>query len=107
MNDIHIYIKTFMNVPEIPKEVEIVEGTLRDLLQKVLGNVHFAHQIIDAKTGEIKSDCIFEISLNSVPFYSLSAGLDTELHDSDTMTFSLIPLIPCCFLLTIYDTISP
>jgi hypothetical protein len=82
-----------MNVPEIPKEVEIKDNvTLRDLISKVLGNVHFAHQIIDSKTGEIKSDSIFEIGLNGVPFYSLPEGLNAELHDGDTMTLSLIPL---------------
>ena len=87
-----IYINTIMNVPEIPKEVEIMKGTLRNLLQKILGNVHFAHQVIDSKTEDIKPDSIFEVGLSGLPFYSLPDGLSTELHDGDTMILSLIPL---------------
>lgn len=87
-----IRIKTIMNIPEIPKEVEMEGGTLRDLLGKVLGTIHFADQIIDRETGEIKSDGIFEISLNGVAFYSLPEGLSKEVHDGDTLMLSLIPL---------------
>ena len=87
-----IKIKTKMPMPEIPSEVELETGKLRDLLAKVLGNAHFAKEIIDPNTGDILSDGVFGVTLNDVPHHSLADGLDTMLHDGDSVTLSVIML---------------
>ena len=87
-----IQIKTFMNIPEIPSEVQMEKGTLRDLIAKIFGKVHFKNEIIDSKTGEVRPDAVFEMRLNDVPYYSLGQGLETKLHDGDIITLSLILL---------------
>jgi len=79
-------------MPEIPPEIELEMGKLQDLLVKVFANTHFAKEIIDAKTGDIVWDGIFDVTLNGVPQYSLAQGLDTALHDGDTVAISMIML---------------
>jgi molybdopterin converting factor small subunit len=78
--------KTTVNIPEVPSEVAMETGTLRDVFKKVFGNTHFAKEIIDPRTGEISFDSLFDVRLNDVPYYTLSQGLDTELRDGDTVT---------------------
>jgi len=87
-----IKIKSFVNIPEIPSEVEIERGTLRDVFVKIFSGLQFADQMIDSSTGEIKYDGIFEALLNNEPYYSLPLGFDTEVHDGDTVTLSLVML---------------
>jgi hypothetical protein len=87
-----IYITTPINIPEVPSEVEMESGTLRDLLKKVFGHVHFSKEIIDPKTGEFNDDGIFEARLNGVSYYNLPSGFDTRLNDGDTITLSLMML---------------
>jgi hypothetical protein len=87
-----IHITTPINIPEIPSEVEMESGTLRDLLKKVFGHVHFSKEIIDPKTGDFKDDSIFEARLNGVSYYSFPKGIDTALSDGDTITLSLMML---------------
>ena len=87
-----INIKSYVNIPEIPSEVEIDKGTLRDVFVKIFSGLQFADQMIDSATGEIKYEGIFEALLNNEPYYSLAQGFDTELHDGDTVTLSLVML---------------
>lgn len=87
-----ISISTPINIPEIPSEVEMESGTLRDLLIKIFRHVHFSKEIIDPKTGEFKDDSIFEARVNGVSYYNLPKGIDTGLTDGDTITLSLIML---------------
>jgi len=87
-----IYITTPINIPEIPSEVEMESGTLRDLLIKVFSHVYFAKEIIDPKTGEFNDDSIFEARLNGISYYNLHRGIDTGLTDGDIITLSLIML---------------
>jgi hypothetical protein len=87
-----IGITTLLPIPDLPNEVEMESGTLRDLLKKIFGNVHFSKEIIDQKTGDFKDDSIFEARLNGVSYYSLPKGVDTELSDGDTITLSLMML---------------
>jgi hypothetical protein len=84
-----IKIKTTMPMPEIPSEVELEGGTLRDLFAKILGNTHFAKEIIDPKTGDILLDGVLTTTLNGVSYHSLAQGLDSALHDGDTVTLSV------------------
>ena len=79
-------------MPEIPSEVELKTGRLRDLLTEVLRDAHFAGEIIDSKTGDIALDDAFNIAINGVPYHSLAQGLDTALHEGDTVTLSVIML---------------
>lgn len=87
-----IKIKTAVPMPEIPSEVELDAGRLRDLFIKLFENTHFAREIIDPKTGDILWDGILNISVNSVPYQNLAQGLDSALRDGDTVAFSLIML---------------
>jgi hypothetical protein len=87
-----IRIKTMMNIPELPSEVETEGGDLRGLFLKIFSGVHFAHHVIDRTTGEIKADGVFEIRLNNVPYYALPHGMETEFHDGDEIELSLITL---------------
>jgi hypothetical protein len=87
-----IYIRSFVNIPEIPSEIEMGKGTLRDVFVKIFTGLQFADQMIDSTTGEIKYEGIFEALLNNEPYYSLQQGFDTEVHDGDTVTLSLIML---------------
>lgn len=81
-----------MNIPEIPDEVEMEAGTLRDFFKKVLENTHFVKEIIDPRTRELRLNDLFEVRLNDVLHYTLPQGLDTGLQDGDTITVSLILL---------------
>ena len=85
-----IYIKKTVQIPEIPSEIEIDRGTLRTLLDSLLRNSYFAKEVIDPKTGELTFDGLIQIELNNIPYHSLPSGLDSELHDGDTLTLSLI-----------------
>ncbi len=87
-----ICIRSFVNIPEIPSEVELERGTLRDVFVKIFSGPQFADQVIDSSTGDIKYDGIFEALLNDEPYYSLPNGFDTEVHDGDTITLSLVML---------------
>jgi hypothetical protein len=87
-----IHIKSYVNIPEIPSELEIDKGTLRDVFVKIFTGLQFADQMIDSSTGDIKYDGIFEALLNNEPYYSLPQGFDTEVHDGDTVTLSLVML---------------
>jgi hypothetical protein len=87
-----IHVATLINIPEVPPEVDMESGTLRDLLIKIFSHVYFSKEIIDPKTGEFKDDSIFEARLNGVSYYNLPKGIDTELSDGDTITLSLIML---------------
>jgi hypothetical protein len=81
-----------MNIPEIPDEVEMEAGTLRDFFSKVIADTHFVKEITDSRTGELRLDGLFEVRLNDVLHYTLPQGLDTGLKDGDTITISLILL---------------
>jgi len=85
-----IYIKKTMQIPEIPPEVEVEAGTLRTLLNNLFRNSYFAKEVIDQKTDELTFDGLIQVQLNDVPYHSLPKGLDSELHDGDTLTLSLI-----------------
>ena len=85
-----IYIKKTMQIPEIPPEVEVEAGTLRTLLNNLFRNSYFAKEVIDQKTDELTFDGLIQVQLNNVPYHSLPKGLDSELHDGDTLTLSLI-----------------
>lgn len=79
-----------MQIPEIPSVVEIERGTLRTLLDSLLRNSYFAKEVIDPKTGELTLDGLIRVHLNDIPCDSLPRGLDSELHDGDTVTLSLV-----------------
>jgi hypothetical protein len=87
-----IGIKTILPIPEIPTEVEMETGTLRDLFLKVFKQIHFSKQIMDQETGEFKEDSIFEAHLNGISYYNLPKGIDTELSDGDTVSLSFLML---------------
>lgn len=88
----HVHIKTTVNVPEIPSQVELETGTLKDVLSRVFGDVHFVKELKDPVTGEFAFDGIFEVRLNETLYYSLPKGVDTDLKDDDTITLSFILL---------------
>jgi hypothetical protein len=85
-----IYIKKTVQIPEIPSLVEIETGTLGTLLDDLLRNSYFAKEVIDPKTGELTFDGLIQVQLNNIPYHSLPKGLDSELHDGDMITLSLI-----------------
>lgn len=85
-----IYIKKTIQIPEIPSEVEIESGTLGTFLNDLLRNSYFAKEVIDQKTGELAFDGLIKLQLNNVPYHNLSKGLDSELHDGDMLTLSLV-----------------
>jgi hypothetical protein len=87
-----IRIRSTIHIPEIPAEVEFEQGTLRSLLESILVKTHFARELIDPVTGEIGFEGVVEARLNNVLYHALPAGLDTELHDGDVITLSLIML---------------
>ena len=87
-----IKIKTTIPMPEIPSEIDLDSGSLRDLFAKAFGKTHFAKDIIDPVTGDIVWDGIIDVTLNGMPFDSLAWGLDTELCDGDTVALSLVML---------------
>jgi hypothetical protein len=87
---IHI-IKT-VEIPGIPPEVEMESGTLHDLLDGLLRKSYFSKEVVDSLTGELILDGLFQVQLNGVSLHGLHDGLDTALHDGDTLTLTLILL---------------
>jgi hypothetical protein len=87
-----IRIKTTMNVPEIPPDVEIAGGTLREVFVGILANTRFVKEFIDPRTGDLSFDDLLGVRLNDVLYYALPEGMDTQLRDGDTITLSLILL---------------
>jgi hypothetical protein len=85
-----ITIKTPIHIPELPGEVEIERGSLRDLLETLFRNSYFVKEIIDPRTGELSLDGLFQVSLNDTLYHALPFGLDSELRDGDKLTLSLI-----------------
>jgi hypothetical protein len=87
-----IRIKTLLPIPDLPTEIEMERGSLRDILLKIFQQVRSPKEIINPETGEIKEDSIFEARLNGIPYYSLSQGMDTELSDGDTVMITIAML---------------
>lgn len=88
-----IKIKTAVYIPDLPGEIDMEDGqTLNDALLQVFSNTHFSREVIDPVSGRIKTDDIWDIRVNNVPFYGLERNLDTKLNDKDTITFSLLLL---------------
>ncbi len=69
--------------------MKLEAGTLKDLLDNLLRNSYFAKEVIDPKTGELILDGFIQVQLNNVPYHSLPNGLDSKLHNGDTLTLSL------------------
>ncbi len=89
---IKVRIKTTVHMPEVPEEVEIESGTLRDLLVSLLAGTPAGKEIIDERTGELKLEGLFDVRLNNTPHNSLPRGYDTQLQNGDVLTLSLILL---------------
>jgi hypothetical protein len=90
---VKIGIKTTIYFPEAPKEIEIAAGaTLGDALWALFAGTHFEGQVVDRKSGKIALQDMWEIRVNDAPSYSLPRDLDTELHEGDIITLSLILL---------------
>jgi len=87
-----IALKTIIRIPELPAEIDMEEGTIRDVLMKAFVSTHFAGEIIETETGALKQDGLWDIRLNDVPCYSLPQDLDSPVHDGDTVSFSFLPL---------------
>jgi len=87
-----IALKTIIRIPELPIEIEMEEGTIRDVLLKAFAATHFAGEIIEPETGALKQDGLWDVRLNNVPSYSLPQDLDSPVHDGDTVSFSFLPL---------------
>jgi hypothetical protein len=87
-----IRIKTPISIPEIPTEMQMESGKLRDVLNTLLGKSYFAKEVVDPRTGEFTLDGLFQVLLNDVSYDSLPGGIETELHDGDTVTLTLILL---------------
>jgi ferric-dicitrate binding protein FerR (iron transport regulator) len=85
-----IYIKKTIQIPEIPTEVEMESGTLRDLLDTLLRHTYFVKEVIDPATGELSLDGLFRVTLNGTAYHTLPDGIDTKLHDQDTVTLTLV-----------------
>jgi len=60
---VKVRVKTTVHMPEVPAEVEVEGGSLRDLLVRLFAGV---------------------------PHNRLPEGLATAIHDGDTVTLSLI-----------------
>lgn len=87
-----IYIHKTVQIPEIPSEVEIEQGTLGTLLDRLLRPTYFAKEIIDARTNELTLDGLFQVQLNGTVYHELPDGLETTLHNNDNVTLTLILL---------------
>jgi hypothetical protein len=80
-------------MPEVPAEVQMMEGgTLGDLLIRLLAGLPIGREVIDRDTGEIKLEGLFEVALNGVSRNSLPSADNTELHNGDVITLTLILL---------------
>lgn len=87
-----IQIRKTVQIPEIPSEVEIEQGTLGTLLDRLLRPTYFAKEIVDTRTNELILDGLFQIQLNGIVYHELPDGLQTELRDKDIITITLILL---------------
>jgi hypothetical protein len=87
-----IALKTIISIPELPTEIEMGKGTVRDVFLRAFAAAHFASEIIDPKTGTLKPDDLWDVRVNDVPCISLSQDLDTPVHDGDTVSFSFLVL---------------
>jgi hypothetical protein len=87
---VKVRIKTTVHMPEVPPEVDMEAGTLRDLLARLLAGTPVAREIINERTGEMQLEGLFEVRLNDISHNRLPEGLATEIHDGDTLTLSLI-----------------
>jgi hypothetical protein len=85
-----IVLKTIIRIPELPTEVEMEEGTVRDVLLKAFATTHFAGEVIEPKTGALKPDGLWDVQVNNVPCYRLPQDLDTPVHEGDTVSFSFL-----------------
>ena len=85
-----VRVKTTVHMPEVPAEVEVEGGSLRDLLVRLFAGTRVARELINPRTGEMQLEGLFEVDLNDVPHNRLPEGLATEIHDGDTVTLSLI-----------------
>jgi hypothetical protein len=85
-----IHIKTTVHMPEVPETLEIDSGTLRDVLLRLFAGTPVGKEMIDSRTGDLLLEGLFAVSLNDVAHNSLPEGLDTPLHDGDTLKLSLI-----------------
>ncbi len=85
-----ITITTNVAMPEIPGQVEMVEGSLRDLLLRLFAAMQATRELVNVETGEMNIEEFFEIRLNGGSCHSLPRGLDTALHDGDGVQISLI-----------------
>lgn len=88
-----IIIRTTVSIPEIPGEIEVDPGQrLRDVLGPLLAKPYFAKEVIDPRTGDFSLEGLIQVALNDVTYHGLPDGLETELHDGDTITLTLILL---------------
>ena len=87
-----IVLKSMMRIPELPTEVEMEEGTVRDVLLRAFATTHFAGEVIEPKTGALKLDDLWDVRVNDVPCHSLPQDLDTPVHEGDTVSFSFLVL---------------
>jgi hypothetical protein len=87
-----VALKTIIRIPGLPTEVEMEEGTIREVLLKAFASTHFAGEIIEPETGALKQDGLWDVRLNGVPCYSLPQDLDSPVHEGDTVSFSFLPL---------------
>ncbi|OPY67041.1 MAG: hypothetical protein A4E63_02356 [Syntrophorhabdus sp. PtaU1.Bin050] len=87
-----IHIRKTVHIPEIPSEVEKESGTLHSLLDSLFRRTYFAKEVIDTRTGELSLDGLFQIQLNGTLYHDLPDELETELHDNDVLTLTLILL---------------
>jgi hypothetical protein len=87
-----VALKTIIRIPGLPTEIEMGEGTIRDVLLKAFASAHFAGEIIEPETGALKQDGLWDVRLNGVPCYSLPQDLDSPVHEGDTVSFSFLPL---------------
>jgi hypothetical protein len=87
-----VVLKTIIRIPGLSTEIEMEEGTIRDVLLRAFAATHFAGEIIDPETGALKQDGLWDVRLKGVPCYSLPQDLDSQVHDGDTVSFSFLPL---------------
>ena len=66
-----ITIKKTIGIPEIPGDVEMEGGTLKDVLDLIFRDSYFRKEIVDPRTGEWSLEGLFRVSLNDVPSHSL------------------------------------
>ena len=88
---LNIKIKSTFYFPGVPDRLEIAPGTLlRDVLWGLFEGTHFEREVVDKIDGRITIDDTWEVRVNDILSYSLPQDLDTELHDGDVITLSII-----------------